>query len=297
MLSRARSFFSERAIFEVDTFHLAKAPSIDTHIDLFSCVLSTHEKRYLLSSPEYPMKRLLAAGSPDIYQLAHVYRNEYSSNRHSPEFMMAEWYRKGIAFSEMIEETCLFCELFLGQTKRRYLSYAQAFKEILGIDPLSCTREELLEELNKQQIEIPSALDRDDLLSLLLTYCIEPTFDHKELTCLYHYPKSQAALATLVQTKEGKVAERFEIYCGGLELANGYHEDRLSAELRKRFLTSNENRKAMGKEEYPLDEAFLKANGDIPDCCGVAVGFDRLMMLHLKTETIEQAHPLPWNQA
>ncbi len=150
----------------------------------------------------------------------------------------------------------------------------------------------------EKQVDLPKDdLDRDDLLNLLVSTVIEPQFDPDVLTCLYHYPKTQAALACLKREDGNIVAERFEIYSGSLELANGYHEAQSSEELRGRFEKSNQERKKLGKESYPLDENFLKSNSQLPACSGVAVGFDRLLMLHLRVASIDDTHPIPWELA
>ena len=294
MLSRARSFFAGRGIFEVDTFHLSQSAPIDSHIDLLSADLPDNSRRFLLSSPEFPMKKLLSKNSPDIYQLAHVFRSDFKSPRHIPEFMMAEWYRKKITFSEMIEETCTFCELFTGNREREMISYREAFLRYLDIDPFTAHDRDLLEKIPS---EITCPLERDDILNLLVSTLIEPKFDPKKLTCLYNYPRTQAALAQLNEEAGHPVAERFEIYTAGLELANGYHETQSSDDLLERFIAINKQRITLKKTPYPIDQAFLDANKNLPDCCGVAVGFDRLMMVHLKTNQIDETYPLPWHQS
>lgn len=294
MLSQARSFFNSRGVIEIDGFHLSQSAPIDSHVDLISAQTPDGTRRYLLSSPEFPLKKLLSQNSPDLFQLAHVFRYDFKSVKHLPEFMMAEWYRKGISFVDMIEETCLFCELFTAKRDREIVTYREAFLRYLNIDPFLASYDELFDLL---PMETTCSLDRDDVLNLLCSSFIEPQFDPKKLTCLYNYPKTQAALAQLTFEAGNQVAERFEVYCGGLELANGYHENSSSDDLLGRFTAINNQRIDLGKDPYPIDSAFLEANKQLPDCCGVAVGFDRLMMLKLGTNEIDNTYPLPWGKA
>lgn len=284
MLAHARRFFSERGVMEVDCMMLTDAPSIDAYINLVPAVCCG-KKKWLHSSPEYAMKKLLAKGLPDIFQLGHVFRDGESGNRHHPEFSMAEWYRIGISFEEMMHETCDFIQLFLGQIPVELLSYQQAFQQFLNIDPLTASDAQLF-DLAKDH-SYPSLKDegRDAILNLLIATFIEPHLGQNKLTVLYHFPASQAALSKVV----GSVAERFEVYYLGQELANGYHELSDSAEQRQRFARSNEMR---DEPLLPYDEPFLEALDQLPDCCGVAVGFDRLMMLRHKIGNIKDILPL-----
>jgi len=272
MLAQARSFFAERNILEVDTPHLVPRAPLDSNIDVIEA-----EGGFLHTSPEYAMKRLLAAGAPDIYFLGHVFRKNEIGPRHNPEFTMAEWYRKGISFDAMIQETCAFLFLFLGPLPIRYLSYREAFalyaKDRSTLDP-----------------SWDEATQRD----YLLTHQIEPHLGRGELTVLLDYPPDQAALACLIEKGGQLVAERFEIYHEGIELTNGYHELTNSAELRKRFEKDNQLRKSQGKEPYRLDEAFLAALNHLPDCCGVSVGFDRAFALMQKKAKLSEVLPFAW---
>lgn len=299
LLTKSRLFFAERQVLEVDCPAITKAASIDAHIDLIAVCQESH-KRYLHSSPEYGMKRLLSEGSGDIYQLSHVFRDGEYSDKHNPEFMMAEWYRLNYTFEEMIHETAEFIRLFLGNIPLHIISYREAFQKYVRIDYLHASIPDLLHCLQAHEI-IPypgiEAEGKDALLNLILGTLIEPHLGQNELCALAYYPASQAALAKTHQRDEELVAERFEIYFKGLELANGYHELVDASEQRKRLIESNFHRQQLGKETLPLDEHFLKAlkNG-LPDCCGVAVGFDRLMMLR-HSQPISEVIPFPWNNA
>jgi lysyl-tRNA synthetase class 2 len=297
MLEKARAFFKERAVIEVDCPLLLSSASIDAHIDLISCSASG-KTRYLHSSPEYCMKRLLAEGVGDIYQLGHVFRDFEEGRRHNPEFTMAEWYRLGFSFEEMIEETCDFISLFTGPIKREIKSYRDVFVEHTGIDPYQISVADLQQWLLDRGHTVsfnPETDTKDDLLSYMLSTFVEPHLGKEVLTVVPYFPPSQAALAK-VRTVDGMlVSERFEVFYEGIELANGYHELQDVKEQRTRFLEANSMRVKMGKNALPIDEQFLQAlERGLPDCCGVAVGFDRLMMIYLKTKSISDVLPWDW---
>ena len=268
MLARTRAFMADRDILEVDTPSLTPYGSIDAHIDLIEAKV-LNRRFYLHSSPEYRMKQLLAEGSCDIYQLSHVFRDGEWGERHQPEFMLLEWYRLGYALQQMIDETCTLVELFIGPQPRRQLTYRQALLDHAGID-YTATIPQLQQAL---AIEDPPS-DREELLHLILALHVEPKLTPK-LCILTHFPASQAALA---QT-DGEAALRFELFFGGYELANGYVELTDPKEHRRRFAAAN--------TPYPLDPHFFAAlEHGLPPCCGVAVGFDRLMMLRHQTDRI-----------
>lgn len=283
-LALARQFFSTRGVTEVDTALMRQGASIDAHIDLIPSILSQKETHYLISSPEHAMKGLLADGMGDIYQLGKVFRDEAKSPRHNHEFTMCEWYRVGFTFEEMIDETIDFIALFLGDRPRESITYREAFQKYLSIDYLTATPEELRRCLLDRGIE---PFEDGDLLNQLLGLFIEPQLGKGVYTALTHYPADQAALARSY-TKNGEmVAERFEIYYEGIELANGYHELADALEQRIRYQEANALRQKLGKSPLPIDEEFLKAlEKGLPDCCGVAVGFDRVVMLHLGAKSL-----------
>ena len=299
LLKEARRFFDQRSITEVDCPLLTRQASVDTHIDLIPAYYSGKEKRYLHSSPEYGMKRLLAEGMEDIYQLAHVFRDGEWGIKHNPEFMMAEWYRLGFSFEAMIDETIQFIRLFLGELPYEMISYRELFQKYAGFDYLTSTAEELLELAKKFHIPLyPTLLDegKDAILNLILGTVIEPQLGQNQLCVLAYYPASQAALANKRWHGIEQVAERFEVYYQGIELANGYHELTDAVEQRQRFIEANQTRLSLGKDFLPIDENFLEAlEKGLPDCCGVAVGFDRLMML--RQQQIDIAEVLTWGWA
>lgn len=295
MLARTRQFFAERAIIEVDCPLATRGASVDAHIDLFP-ITHAEETYYLHSSPEYGMKRLLAEGIGDCFQLSHVFRQGEYGPKHNPEFTLIEWYRCGMAFVPFIEETCALIQLFLGALPHYFISYRQLFLDAFNLDPHSCDTQTLLSICKKKNL-IPHDHSKDALLNILLGSFIEPTLGSDTLTIVHGYPASQAALAQLEEEAGHAVARRFEIYYQGIELANGYDELANSHEQRQRLTLANETRMALGKELLPLDESFLAALDKLPPCCGVAVGFDRLLMLRLKASSLEEILPFSWNNA
>ncbi len=273
LLASARQFFAERKVCEVDVPLLAQSGPIDVNIELVTgrCC---GKPAYLHSSPEYGMKRLLAQGIGDIYQLSHVFRDGERGSRHHPEFTMVEWYRIGFTFEQMIEETLAFLRLFLNEPLAEALTYRDAF-ETLGGKPL--------EEVQ----------DKDALFA----FEIEPQLGKNGFTVLTGFPASQAALAQVRWDGKEMVAERFEIFYKGMELANGYHELTDPNEQEQRLLEANSARKALNKPQYPIDHHLLVAlHRGLPDCCGVAVGFDRLMMIRHEVGDIEEVIPFAWEK-
>ncbi len=294
MLANVRAFFSEHHVLEVDCPALSLAACVDTHIDPMRVEMGKNSFGYLHTSPEYGMKELLSHGLGDIYQMSHVFRREESGPYHLPEFMMVEWYRCGFSFEQMIEETLTFTRLFLGPKPARTLTYRQAFLEYVGIDYVNADARALLRCAEEHDLELsPDAKnsDRDTLLQCLMSFLIEPKLPKDELVVIRDYPATQAALAQTHERGDEHFAERFEVYFGGLELANGYHELADAVEQRKRFEEANHERQKLGKQALPIDENFLAAlKRGLPDCCGVAVGFDRLMLLKHEATTLDYFH-------
>jgi elongation factor P--(R)-beta-lysine ligase len=301
MFKTARQFFDQRGVLEVDCPILSTQASVDTHIDLISALYRGKEKCYMHSSPEFGMKRLLAEGIGDIYQLSHVFRDGEWSAKHNPEFTMAEWYRLGFSLEQMMEETVQFACLFLGDLPYRIVSYRDIFLQTTGMDYVTASEQDLFSYIQNQNIPFYSTIleeGKDALLNLILGSQVEPQLGHSELFVLAYYPASQAALARKRWHGKEQVAERFEVYHRGIELANGYHELTDAHEQRLRFQEANASRIALGKEPLPIDENFLQAlEKGLPDCCGVAVGFDRLMMLRQKQKDIANVVAWGWNFA
>ncbi|MEC7838873.1 MAG: EF-P lysine aminoacylase EpmA [Chlamydiota bacterium] len=297
MFRAARQFFYDRAVLEVDCPIITQKASVDAHIDL----ITTVDGQYLHSSPEYGMKRLLSKGVGDIYQLSHVFRSAEIGLKHNPEFMMAEWYREGITFQQMIDETIEFIKLFLGDLPIKQASYRDTFLKYTGIDIAQTDLKSLIVYCDNHNIPLYEGIKDEGLdafFNLILGHTIEPQLGSQELFILSHYPASQAALARKTTIEGISVAERFEIYFNGVELANGYHELTDAKEQRQRLHEANRERIKLGKTQLPIDENFLKAlESGLPDSCGVAVGFDRLMMLRHNTKDISDVIPFVWNQA
>lgn len=301
MLEHARSFFRERGVLEVDCPIISASASVDCHIDLIPALDAQGRQRYLHSSPEYAMKRLIADGIGDIYQLGHVFRQGEYGFKHNPEFMMAEWYRMGMPFDSLIEETLDFIRLFLGALPSTKITYREAFQRFAGLDYVHATPEELLEYIHAKNIPVYDGIiseGKDALLNIIIGTVIEPHLGQEGLCALTHYPATQAALAQKIWHGEEPCAERFEVYYRGIELANGFHELANAEEQRSRLIEANAQRIEMGKEPLPIDENFLSAlEKGLPDCCGVAVGFDRLMMLRHQANTISDVIPFDWDLA
>lgn len=301
MLRQSRLFFDQRNVLEVDCPIITAGASVDAHIDLIPVTYHRNEIRYMHSSPEYGMKRLLSEGIGDIYQLSHVFRDGECGVKHNPEFMMAEWYRLEFTLEQMIEDTVNYIRLFLGDLPYKVFSYRETFQNYAGLDYVHMSEEELLDYIKVQQIPFYENVQeegKDALLNLILGTEIEPKLGQGELYVLAYYPSTQAALAKKLQLGEEQVAERFEVYYQGIELANGYHELTDAVEQRQRFNEANEMRIALGKEALPIDEYFLQALAKgIPDCCGVAVGFDRLMMLRHHEKKLANVIAWDWEQA
>lgn len=301
LLGKARAFFSERGVLEADCPALSHASPIDLHIDVMTVSVNESETGYLHTSPEYGMKRLLALGMGDIYQISHVYRAAEFGPLHNPEFTMAEWYRIGMTFPELMEETLAFIRLFLGEMSSSYLRYRDALIHYAGIDYVDASCSELLACAEKHKLGLPKdadTWDKDTLLQLLVSFLVEPHLGKDRLDVLYDFPATQAALARTKDLEKEQVAMRFEVYFRGIELANGYHELTDPVEQRKRLEQSVQARIAAGKDPLKIDEHFLNAlETGIPDCCGVAVGFDRLMLLRHNKENLRDVLPFTWENA
>lgn len=289
-LRLVRQFFQDKNVLEVDTPLLAPAAITDIHID----PIKTDDSGFLQTSPEYAMKRLLVEGSGDIFQLCKAFRREEVGKKHREEFTLLEWYRLDFDQWQLMEEVADLVELLLGVTNFEYVSYRQAFIDNIGIDPFTISNIELAKEA-RQHINIHMGFaSRDDWLDLLMSHLIEPYLGEKNPTFIYDYPSSQAALAIVNKDAHGQlVAERFELYYQGLELCNGYHELSDASELRQRFHQDNLTRLKLGKTVLPIDQLFIEAmEKGLPQCSGVAVGIDRLLMLSLAVDDIAKTELL-----
>jgi elongation factor P--(R)-beta-lysine ligase len=290
MLRQARSFFRSRGVLEVDTPALSRVTTSDPNIESFRIAGPREGTLYLQTSPESFMKRLLADGYPDIYAICRVFRDGESGRIHQPEFTMVEWYRHGFGLDEMIEETVAFIAHVLQQpvlAEADTLDYETAFGRFTGIEPFSASLDELADAAGADtDLRESIGADRDAWLDLLLSTRVAPNFADRQLTVLRHFPVSQAALARTCPADD-RVADRFEVFYGAMELANGFVELRDPDEQRRRMHTDLASRRASAQRPVPLDEPLLAAlESGLPACAGVAAGFERLLMLATGAEDI-----------
>lgn len=295
IIQSIRDFFTAHGVLEVDTPLMCYTSVTDPFIQSIPALFQPHpnqpeQRYYLQTSPEFAMKRLLAAGSGSIYQICKAFRQGEIGQLHNPEFTMLEWYRIGFDHHQLMDDMNELLQLILKTPPAERLSYQSLFQQHLQIDPLATTIAELSAFAKKQGIEVASIIhDKDTWLNLLMTHCIEPRLGHSAPLFVYDFPASQAALARL-SAKDPRTASRFEVYCKGMELANGFHELQNADEQRKRFENNLLERKQSGLPNLPIDEHFLAAlQHGLPDCAGVALGIDRLIMLALSTQSIKTA--------
>lgn len=296
LYARIRDFFLAREVLEVETPILSQAGNNDPNIASFSVEFTGRtdgapRTRWLRTSPEFPLKRLLAAGLGDCYELGRVFRDGEAGGRHNPEFTMLEWYRVGWDQQRLLKEAAELVNMALGLVGRgaqlQRIAYRDLYRQQLGIDPFLADEQSLGNALGNVEID-PHGLARDDWLDLLMTHRLQPEFAAGQLLGVYDYPASQCALAKLRGEGSDAVAERFELYLGPLELANGYHEQCEPSEQRMRFQRDLESRRQRGDPQPPLDERLLAAlvHG-LPSCAGVALGVDRLLMAMLGSDQID----------
>jgi len=302
--AQIRAFFASREVLEVETPILSAAGNTDPNIQSFRTRFSGHvdagaRERWLRTSPEFPLKRLLAAGLGDCYELGRVFRDGEAGGRHNPEFTMLEWYRVGWDEAELAREVIDLLERVLVQAGRTFdvveTTYRGLFGDALGIDPLTDPLERLQAPLASSGID-PEGLERDDWLDLLMTHKIQPAFPRDRITVVSDYPASQCALAR-IREDDPPVAKRFEAYVGPYEVANGYHELNDPVEQRARFERDNAKRRARGLDEVPIDENLLTVLGRMPDCAGVALGVERLLMVLARTDAIADVLAFPFSEA
>jgi len=307
MYAQIRAFFRERGVLEVETPLLSRAASTDPQLQsvgaslhgLPSTVCPENTPFYLQTSPEFPMKRLLASGSGPIFQICKTFRNGERGRRHNPEFSMLEWYRPGFSLDDLMVETGALLTALIPVDTPITLTYRDVFKRYLEIDPFQIDDGELASLVRTRCAYSGEALCRDDALNLLLSVCIEPYLGVEEPVFLTAYPASQASLAEVSQDAFGnRVAKRFELYIQGIELANGYQELTDAAEQARRFDADNIARREAGLPEMPVDERLLAAmSAGLPDCAGVAVGLDRLLMVQQRQSAIDDVIAFPIEKA
>ena len=293
MLRRVRDYFDTKNVLEVDTPALSRTAVSDIQIESFEirdCAVDGGPL-FLHTSPEFAMKRLLAAGYPDIFSIARVFRDGEAGKRHQPEFTMLEWYRLDMGLSQIIHDTTSLIRHALADAAPAELpvriDYHDAFLNAVGIDARTASLDALIRAADADdRLQAALGRERDDWLDLLLATRVIPSFAANRLTVLQHYPASQAALARLCPG-DPEVADRFEVFLGPLELANGYVELTDASEQVARIAGDIESRKRRGQTVRPVDQNLLAAlDAGLPQCAGVAMGLERLQMVHDKTDDI-----------
>ena len=293
IMGEIRQFFTERGVLEVETPAMSEFSVTDVHLSTFntqflSPFASQAKTLHLITSPEYHMKRLLASGSGAIFQICRVFRNEESGKRHNPEFTMLEWYRPHFDMYRLINEVDDLLQQILDCEPAESFSYQFVFQTYVGLDPLSASKAQLVAKAKEYGLQCDENEQRDTLLQFLFSEVVEANIGKERPTAVYHFPATQAALAQ-ISTEDHRVAERFEFYYKGLELANGFHELSDAKEQIRRFELDNLQRNEMGLPLQQLDHRFLNAlKAGIPNCSGVALGVDRLLMIAMNAERIDE---------
>lgn len=307
LLQQTRRFFDSRGLIEVQTPVLSSDTVVDRHIDPVPVLmpsdpfdLATGREMWLQTSPEFGMKRLLASGAEAIYQIGPVFRVGESGSEHNPEFTMLEWYRCGDSMAEGIELLSAYVAELLECPPATVLTIQAAFESLAGFDPFGRSASDLRRKCQERNVSVPSSINEDDWdtwFDLLFSTLVQPNLGEDAPTIIHDYPASQAALAK-VRRGDPDVAERFELFVGGVELANGYHELLAADELVRRNQAVNQQRTNDGKLALPVESRLLDAmRSGLPACTGVAVGFDRLCMLSVGAETLDQVMPFPISRA
>ena len=299
-----RAFFVARKVLEVETPILSTSTATDPQLESISAsvrknIASEAEPYYLHTSPEFPMKRLLASGSGAIYQICKTFRNGESGRKHNPEFSMLEWYRPGFSLSDLMQELELLMNDVLGAASAERLTYRDAFLRYVGIDPFEIAGDLLAIKARDLAEYAGPEMSRDDNLNLILSMCIEPYLGVEQPCFLCEYPPSQASLAQIcLSSAEHQVAQRFELYINGMELANGYYELTDVQEQSKRFKQDNQERCLVDLPAIPPDENLIAAMAHgLPACSGVAVGLDRVLMLKVGAQSIDEVLTFPIDRA
>ncbi|OOE39706.1 elongation factor P lysine(34) lysyltransferase [Salinivibrio kushneri] len=304
IIARIRQFFAEREVWEVDTPALSQAAVTDVHLHSFKTSLvgpgfADGVALHLMTSPEFHMKRLLAAGSGAIYQISKAFRNEEAGRYHNPEFTMLEWYQPGYTHHDLMDEMDALLQAVLRCQGATRMSYQTAFASFTGLCPLTADIIQLRALAATQGLAdiTEDETDKDTLLQLLFSVMVEPNIGQQAPAFIYDFPASQAALAKISEA-DTRVAHRFEVYYQGIELANGFYELQDANEQRQRFEADNIARVARGLSPQPIDEHLLSAlESGLPDCAGVALGVDRLVMLALGCHHIDAVTAFPVSRA
>lgn len=299
-----RQFFQDRNVLEVETPVLSQASIPDPNIHSLTTTIDSAPfgkatTFYLQTSPEFHMKRLLAEGAGCIFQISKAFRNGEAGHHHNPEFSMLEWYRVGYQLDDLMEETSELLTHLIHSPSAKYRSYQSIFQEYLNIDPLVASLEELkntAHNLDSNRYQSLEMSHNDDWLNLLFSDFIEPHLGLSEPVMIYHYPASQSALAR-ISIHDPRVSERFEVFYKGKELGNGFYELACPKEQRARFQHYNSERRQRQLPEVPIDEHFIQSLIQLPDCSGIAMGLDRILMLKLGLDNIQDVLSFPLQKA
>lgn len=297
LLADIRQFFQERGVLEVETPILSQHTVTDVHIESFQTTYR-HGKHstsyYLQTSPEYAMKRLLAAGSGPIYQICKAFRQEEHGQYHNPEFSMLEWYQLSYSHHQLMDEVDQLLQYCLQTKSAKRITYQQLFIDAVDIDPFAISDLTAL----ASQFQFPNNLDLtvDHLLQFIFADRIEATLGMDHPVFIYDFPSSQAALAR-INPNNPSVAERVEVYLHGLEIGNGFHELNDPIEQKERFLKDQEQRQQLKLANITIDERLINSLSDLPNCAGIAVGIDRLLMVKANTRSIRDVINFPWEIA
>ena len=295
LLAKVRAFFESRGVLEVETPVISNAGGTDPQLDYFE----VEGKRYLMTSPEFHMKRLLAAGFGDIFQITKSFRKDEFGSHHNNEFSMVEWYRVGMPQEQLMDEVEALVSEILGKPiNARRTRWIDAFRNYAGVDPLSAAAEDFVATCKSRDIPLPAdttVMSREDWWDYLMVFAVEPALAKNGPEFILDYPQSQAALAQTYVGEDGYTwARRFELFVDQVELCNGYTELTDANEQRRRFNADLEIRRSMGKPQPTLDENFLKAlESGMPACSGVALGLDRLFMLAMNKKEIKDVILFP----
>lgn len=300
LLAAVRTFFDRRGVWEVDTPLLAAHTVTDPALEplIVQDCGASERPRYLQTSPEYAMKRLLAAGSGPIYQIAHAFRDDEQGRWHNPEFTLLEWYRPGLDLDGLMAEVADLVLPLLGRQRSQQFRYRDIFRQTLSLDPFTAADADLAAAA-RRCVDIGDMTGGRDLwLDLLMTHAIEPALAGQGVVFIHDYPASQAALARCRWCDGVEVAARFELYVDGVELANGFHELADAGEQSRRFAADNRVRRERGLSERTPDAYLLAAlEAGLPDCSGVALGLDRLLMVMCRAPQLSAVIPFDWQRS
>ncbi len=298
ILGQIRRFFAERQVMEVETPALGRFTITDRHIISLAVPTPGDGHYYLQTSPEYAMKRLLAAGSGCIYQICKAFRAAEKGSRHNPEFTMLEWYRLGFNHQQLMDEIDTLLRTILNTPPAQRVTYNELFQLHFNLNIHTSTDHQLRQHIHLAGwMKETGQLDRDTCLQLMMSHGIEPHLGFEAPLFVYDFPASQAALARLSKTQP-PVAERFELYIQGYEVANGFHELTDPVEQEQRFLQDQHQRRQSGEAVLPMDPRLLSAlQHGLPDCAGVALGIDRLMLLAASAGHIEEVLAFAWDRS